>query len=248
MPLIENQQSEDAWRGLADAYTNVGKLRAAEATYKKAIALRPNYWGVYNWLGAFYAGEAKYSEAAEMFRQAAALAPDNYRAYYNLGAVYSIQGRYEEGIDALKRSIALRENQDALANLGYVYFLMRRNPDAVNTLERAVKLGDRDSVIWGNLGDALYWSPDRRPEALQAYRMAISLALPKVETDPQDAGTLAYLADYYAMNNDQPSALTYLQRALSCSACRSGCIVPLQPGLQPFQPDRPDPFVFEKSN
>ena len=59
--------SEDALRGLADAYTNLGNYAAAESTYKKAIALRPNYWGVYSWLGVFYYSENRYSDAAEMF-------------------------------------------------------------------------------------------------------------------------------------------------------------------------------------
>ena len=35
---------------------------AAEATYKKAIALRPNYWGVYSWLGVFYYNQSRYAE------------------------------------------------------------------------------------------------------------------------------------------------------------------------------------------
>jgi tetratricopeptide (TPR) repeat protein len=205
--------SEDALRGFADAYMNLGNFAAAEATYKQAIALRPNYWAVYSWLGAFYDAQARYSEAAEMFRKATELAPDNYLGYSNLGGTYILQGRYADAIQALERSVALRPNTEAYGNLGYAYFLMHRFADAVTTLE-TVKPADREWQNWGNLADALYWAPGRRAEASRAYQTAISLALSKLEINPQAADILAYLADYYAMMEDRPSAFSYLRRAL----------------------------------
>ena len=42
--------NEDGLRGEADAFVKLGNPSAAEAAYKKAISLRPNYWGVYSWL------------------------------------------------------------------------------------------------------------------------------------------------------------------------------------------------------
>ncbi len=52
--------NEDALFGLAEAYTHLGDVAAAESTYKKAVALRPGYWGVYSWLGTFYSGQNRY--------------------------------------------------------------------------------------------------------------------------------------------------------------------------------------------
>ncbi len=46
-----DHDSDYALRQLADTYEKVGNLASAEATYKQAIALRPDYWAVYNWLG-----------------------------------------------------------------------------------------------------------------------------------------------------------------------------------------------------
>ncbi len=79
---------------LADAYERLGNTKAAQATYKKAIALRPSYWAVYNWFGIFYAGQGHYGEAADMFRKVTELAPDNYRGYSNLGGIGLFQGRH----------------------------------------------------------------------------------------------------------------------------------------------------------
>jgi tetratricopeptide (TPR) repeat protein len=205
--------NEDALRGFAAAYTNLGNFAAAEATYKQAIALRPNYWRPYSWLGVSYFTQAKYSDAAEMFRKVTELAPDNYLGYSNLGGAYVLLGRYQDAISALERSIALRPSSEAYANLGYTYFLMHRFSDAVTALE-AVKPEEREWQNWGNLADALYWSPGRRAEATHTYQTAISLALPKLEVNPKDPSVLVYLANYYAMIEDRRSSFSYLHRTL----------------------------------
>jgi len=207
-------ENEDALLGFARAYTQLGNLSAAESTYKQAIALRPNYWLPYSWLGAHYDSQGRYSDAADMFRKVTELAPDNYLGYSNLGGSYTMLGRYPDAIRACERSIALRPSSEAYANLGYTYFLMHRFSDAVVALE-AVKPSEREWQNWGNLADALYWSPERSSEASAAYRSAISLALARLNVNPSEANTLAYLADYYAMTGDKQSAESYLQRALS---------------------------------
>jgi serine/threonine-protein kinase len=206
--------SEDALLGLAEAYSHLGDLAAAESTYKKAVALRPEYWGVYSWLGAFYFGQNRYADAAAAFLKSTQLAPNNYLGYFNLGGAYGLEGRYSEAIDALKRSIELRPSLDAYGNLGYTYTLMHRYPEAIAALEQALKIDDHDWLNWGNLGDALYWSPSRRAEAEAKYRKAIAIAASKLEVNAGDVPTLAYLADYSAMVGDRQTAITYIEKAL----------------------------------
>ena len=206
--------SEEALRGLADAYTNLGDFAAAETTYKKAIDVRPRYWAVYSWLGAFYYDQSRYADASAMFRKATELAPDNYKGYSNLGGAYVLQGRYAEGVNNFKRSIELRPSADAYSNLGYAYTLMHEYLDATAALEQALKLNDGHYEVWGNLGDTLYWSGKRRSEAPSRYRRAISIATSKLQVNPRDAETLAYLANYSAMLDDRQAALSFLQKAL----------------------------------
>jgi len=216
-----NGQSDDALRGLAEAYTNLGNFAAAEATYKNAIALRPNYWGVYSWLGLFYYSQARYPDAVAMFLKATQLAPDNYQGYNTLAGVYITQGRYQDALDTFKRSMDLRPSSDAYTNLGYTYFLMHRFPEAIASQEQAVKLDGGNWEYWGNLGDALYWSPDRRAQADAKYKQAISIAASKVQINPRDARILVYLANYSAMVGDKQAALGYLQRALEAAPSNS---------------------------
>ena len=69
----------------------------AEATYRKAISLRPQYWAGYSWLGAFYREQGRYDDAAKMFQEVITLAPDNFRGYSNLGAMYVVHGKISAG-------------------------------------------------------------------------------------------------------------------------------------------------------
>lgn len=211
--LEAGSHNEEVWRGLADAYTNLGNFSAAEETYKKAIELRPNYWAVYNWLGVFYYKQARYDESAQVLLKASQLAPDNYSAYATLGGAYVTLGRYDDAIKAFRRAIDLRPDNDAYNNLGYTYILMHRYPEAINALQTGVKLNEREWETWGNLGDALYWSPDRRNEAAGNYEKAISLLKAAIQVNPKDSTALAYLADFSAMLGDRDAAMEYLHRA-----------------------------------
>ncbi len=205
----------NALRGLADANEKLGNLPAAEAAYLQAIKLRPQYWAGYNWLGAFYFSQARYADAVQMFQRVIKLAPQNFQGYYNLGAAFAIQGKYTEAIQALKRSIELRPTLEAYSNLGTALFDLRRFSEAASMFQEGLKLDDyRDSLTWGNLGDALYWVPGRREEAAAAYRKAISLSDSKLQINSQDATVTAFRATYHAMVGEKGQALSDVHRAL----------------------------------
>src|SRR5215469_7891012 len=205
---------DDALRGLADAYEKLGEVSAVEAAYKQAIALRPQYWAGYNSLGAFYFRQSRYPDAVNMFQRVIELTPENFRGYSNLGGVLVTQGENAKAIHILDRSIQIRPTLEAYSNLGGAYFALRQFSDAAHAYEQGLKLDDRDSLIWGNMGDALYWSPGRRHEADSAYRKAIFIASSKLQVNPRDATLLSFVATYHAMLGDKMAAMVDVQRAL----------------------------------
>jgi len=209
-----DHNSDETLRSLAAAYQKLGNALAAEGAFRKAVSLRPNYWGVYSAFGTFYFGQARYADALGMFKRAIELAPLNYTGYVNLGAVYSQLGQYPEAMEALKRSIALRPSFVAYGDLGAIYFYMRRYPDSADNLQQALKVDPTDWQNWGNLGDTLFQIPTRRAEAKAAYQKAIDLARARLEVNPRDAYTLAFSADYFAMLDQERSAKEQLARAL----------------------------------
>jgi Flp pilus assembly protein TadD len=157
---------------------------------------------------------ARYGEAAGMFSQVTSLAPDSFIGFYNLGGVRVLQGKYLEAIPLLERSLSIRTTANALSNLGTAHFQMRRYAESATDFERALKLDSKSYELWGNLGDAYYWTPGRRVEAASAYGTAISLGEENVRHNPRDAQLLAYLGQYHAMRGEQKAALDKISAAL----------------------------------
>lgn len=209
-----DHNSDEALRSLADACQKLGNPSAAEEAYRKALSLRPNYYGIYGALGAFYSNQARYSDAAGMFQKEIQLAPLYYYGYSNLGAMDLMLGQYPPAVEAFKQSIALRPTGVAYGNLGAVYFYMRRYGDSADNLIQALKIDPRNWQNWGNLGDTLFQIPARRMEAFTAYQKAIELAKERLEVNPQDASILSFTADYYAMLDQEPQAREQMRRAL----------------------------------
>jgi tetratricopeptide (TPR) repeat protein len=213
-----DKNSDMAFRGLAEAYEKLGDVHSAEATYQRAIAIRPQYWAGYDRLGVFYFHQSRYADAIQAFQRVTALAPENFEGYSNLGAMLSNSGNYAEAIKELQRSIDIRPTLEAYSNLGSAYFALRKFGDAAQMYQQGLKLDDRDSLIWGNLGDALYWTPDRRAEAAAAYRKAISVAQAKLQINPHDANLLAFVATYKAMTDEKAGAIADIQQAMQLAA------------------------------
>lgn len=210
-----DSSNEDGLRGEADAYVKLGNPVAAEGAYKKAISRRPNYWGVYSWLGVFYYNQARYEDAIIQFKRVVELAPANYRGYSNLGAMYVAQGKYTQAIAPLDKSIDIRPNFEAFNNLGNAYFQLRRYSDAARAFQRGINLDDSDWLLWGNLGDSLYWSGGKEVEAIAAYEKAIAIAERKLQVNPKDTLVLAFLADYNAMSRHQQKAVEQIEKAIA---------------------------------
>src|SRR5207244_8736452 len=80
--LDREPTSDEATLGLARARARSGDLAEAEATYRRAIALRPQYWASYIWLGNFYRGQGRFADAAQQYEAAPTLAPDHARVRY----------------------------------------------------------------------------------------------------------------------------------------------------------------------
>ena len=171
----------------------------AEASYRKAIELRPGLWSGHNYLGAFLTSRQRFDEAEAEFKRALQLAPDNARVLSNLAGAYYLQDRLDDAEKAWKRAVALQPSPTTVANLAALQFSKGRYAEAARTLEKATASGTRDYRPWRNLGAALYWAPGERAKAADAYRHAVALAEEERRLDPKSPRLLAHLADAYGM-------------------------------------------------
>lgn len=205
--------NENAYVGLALAYEHEGAIEEAEQAYQRAIEAHPNSPYAYNSLGTFYLRREQYGKAVQMFQKVIALAPESYGAYVNLGATYNNMGEYGNSIEPLKKSISIRPSYAGYVNLGVAYAGLKRFTDEAAAYEEAIRLDPHEFIIWGNLGEARYYS-GHKEQAMAAYRKAIELAGEERKVNPHDPDVLSNLANYYSILGDRDRALSYLQQAL----------------------------------
>ena len=220
--LDRDPVNADAYRELAAAYVQAAKPAEAEATFNRAIQLRPNFWLGYLDSATFYYNNARYAEAERALRTAVGLTPDNYLLYRNLGAVQMAQGEWADAEHSLKQAIGQRPGGSVYSNLGTLYIYTGRYADAVVMLEQAVALSNGDNyayLIWGNLGDAYRLmdgnrTAGRETSAGAAYGKAITLARSQLAVNPKEATLLSQIAVYQAKTGEFAQAEAGIRDAL----------------------------------
>jgi serine/threonine protein kinase/tetratricopeptide (TPR) repeat protein len=205
--------TDEAYVGLAKAYSRLNKLSDAERVYQQAITQKPNSLRAVEWLGIFYLQQAQYGKAAELFQKAIRLAPESYLDYSNLGASYVYLGNYPQAITALEQSLKLRPTAGAYSNLGTAYYQSRRFADAARNYQEALKFDNKNSDLWGNLADAYLYS-GQKPKAVEAFKKQLALINNQLQVNPNDAERQGDAAACYAILGDRENALAHLSRSL----------------------------------
>src|SRR4029078_9720056 len=99
----------------------------------------------------------------------------------------------------LEKSIAIEATPTAYSNRGTVRAYLGDWDDAAGDYEKAIAQQDEDYELWGNLGEALYWSKRRKSESPRAYARAVELASKAADINPKDGQLRALIAKYEAM-------------------------------------------------
>jgi serine/threonine-protein kinase len=212
--LDRDPTRDSAIRLQARNYEAMAKPRLAEQTYLAALKLRPQYWLGYSALGGLYYRQAKYGESAKMFAKSIELAPDASRGYFNLAGVLIEQRKYREALPLLEKAIAIEPSGAAYSNRGTTYAYLGDWDAAAKDYEKAVAIQPEDYDMWGNLGEALYWSQNRKGESPAAYGRAIELASKAAVVNPKDGQLRALIAKYQAMSGHSDKAAIEIAAAL----------------------------------
>jgi serine/threonine-protein kinase len=149
--------------------------REAEAAYREAIRLKPDYARAHSNLGYVLSDQGRFKEAEAACREAIRLQPDDPAAHSDLGAVLNKQGRPKEAEAACREAIRLKPDY-ALAhhNLGATLSDQGRPKEAEAACHEAIRLQPDYASAHYNLGYALR-DQGRPKEAEAAYREAIRL-------------------------------------------------------------------------
>ena len=109
----------------------------AEAIWKRALEVDPNYAGSYNNLGYMELNRGNYEKAIEYMQKYAFLAPNLANPHDSLGEVLMVLGRYEEAEAEFRVSIEMQPDfYHSLINLGKTYIARGQLETGLDIMEK----------------------------------------------------------------------------------------------------------------
>tara|TARA_R110000796_G_scaffold172442_3_gene289483 strand:+ start:78 stop:1121 length:1044 start_codon:yes stop_codon:yes gene_type:complete len=122
----------EAHSKLGNTLKGLGKLDEAEASYRQAIALEPDYTVAHYNLGITLQDLGRLEESETSYRQAIALEPGFTEIHYNLGNMLQELDRLDEAEASYRQAIALKPNYaEAHNNLGKVLMRMGQHREGL---------------------------------------------------------------------------------------------------------------------
>lgn len=169
---------------------------------RRAVALTPEFWKPYMWLGVYEHGAGSIERAIQALSRAAELDPSNEYVIANLGTMYFCRGDFAQA-----RDLYLRAQTSAPASyagtemLGMLYYFLRDYRESARLRQAALDLarGSGEAEIhqmWGSLAESLRRSGDTG-RAIAAYRQAIEIIERDFLTGTATVGDKASRAYYY---------------------------------------------------
>lgn len=218
--IAADGKNHEAYQGLAKAYLGLKDYAKAEATYVKAITMRPDDWTGYKSLGLYHYERRNFTAAAEQFQRVVELTPDNAQGYNNVGAALSLSENWDGAEKAWLRAIDLDpKGTGPYTNLGKLYLDERHDASrAVPMYQKAVALNERDFRAWGQLGRA-YRRLDDKQKAAEAFAKAIELIDAEILVNPKFVTLYSNLILYRALAG-RPDYQAAIDRALALAPGR----------------------------
>jgi adenylate cyclase len=161
----------------------------AEAEFKRALELDPNYVWAHDWYGWYLALRGRAAESIRELQRAVELDPLNPAFESDLGDVYRFARRYDEAIAHYRRALDVDPNLWlAQFLMGQAYLNAGKIPEAVANFDLARRIND-DPQILGGLGQAYALLGDR--EKAERFRAELALRAKRQYVSP---GTFAMIA------------------------------------------------------
>ncbi|MRR09692.1 tetratricopeptide repeat protein [bacterium] len=154
LALLESQRNElgaagaERTRREAEEHNEKGvmlyhrrELGAAEAEFRRALELRPDFAEAFNNIGLAMSDQGKREDAVTAFRRAVELMPDAPETYNNLGCLFKSKRDYQQALDHFNQAIAKRADYaPGYFNLGLAYEEMEKFDQAIKAWEKVLTL------------------------------------------------------------------------------------------------------------
>ncbi|HMY75221.1 MAG TPA: tetratricopeptide repeat protein, partial [Blastocatellia bacterium] len=146
---------------LGEAHCSLGFFRllfdwdyaAAEAEFKRAIELSPNFANAYDGYGFFLKATGQHDASIEACKRAQELEPLSLFLSLSLGWAYYFARRYDEALAQSRKVLEMDPNFGfAYWHRGMVYIQQRRYDDAINAFRKALNLSGAITTFISYLG------------------------------------------------------------------------------------------------
>ena len=168
-----------AHTSLGTTLISLGRENEAEAEFKKALALAPDYAAASN-LGIIYYNRKRFAEAAAMTEQALQHNDKDYRLWNNLAIAYEWLGQQDKARQAFREELSRLEqivpfrpyDADVQANLGVMYSQLHLRDKALAHLEAALAISPDEAEILGKAGE-VYENLGDRAQGIEYFQKAL---------------------------------------------------------------------------
>jgi tetratricopeptide (TPR) repeat protein len=175
--IAERRDNPSPWLYIrhGDALNGQGRHKEAEAAFREAVRLKPDYRVAHCNLGIALERQGRHKEAEAAYRQAIRIKPELPEAHNGLGVALQHQDRQREAEAAYRQAIRIKPDFPiAHNNLGAVLNAQGRQREAEAACRLAIRLRDDYPEAHYNLGKALA-GLGRPREAEAAFREATRL-------------------------------------------------------------------------
>jgi tetratricopeptide (TPR) repeat protein len=181
---------------LGSTLVQQGRLGAAEAAYRAAVAIHGDYPAAWNGLGHALLLQERYGEAEATFRETLKAHPQNRETLVRLGNLLLELDRPQEALALFDQAIALADGiADGWIGRASALFLLERYSDSAQAWERVQPLVSPGQDLRQHLA-AAYLRAGERERGLALLRATVA-------AHPSDAGKMHALA--LALLEEAPS-------------------------------------------
>jgi len=177
----------------------------AEAEFKRAIELNPNYATAHQWYGLLLEGVGRLDEAREQMETARGLDPLSLQIQFNVGLLYETMHEFDRAIEEFRKIVEMDPNfATAHAGLAEVYGRKRMYREAAAEWQKFLLLqaNDREAA-------ALYEGVIDEASFRHAVSRRIALSKERAKTRYVSPMTIA---DQYVRFGDKEQAIAWLEK------------------------------------
>ncbi|MEW6209127.1 MAG: protein kinase [Acidobacteriota bacterium] len=186
--------------------------QSAEAEYKRALELNPNYAATHLAYGRFLTQQSRFEEAIGQLRLAQELDPQSVRIRYETGWVYYCGRQYERAINLYREALSLDMNSvQTHRRIGLAFAQMGMLEESIAQTLKALAIRE-DPAFYSDLG-WLYAKLGKRSEAQNALKKMQGMSKRRYISP-------YYVAKVYAGLGDRERVFEFLEQAYKAHSDR----------------------------